>query len=104
MKINVERLISVVQEFFDNYESYEKYCKIPYSKRDESWKSDYRYYERNYEVRNYCLSDLCEILNFDRTRLECIAKLVRRWESRHGWQKCFPIKEHGDKIISYISK
>ena len=104
VKINVEKLIDMVQEYFDEYGAYSNYCKVPYSKHDEKWNSEYRYYERNFQVRDYCITDICVMLNVNRTRLECVARLARKWEAKHNWLRCFPVEDHAGKILNFIAE
>jgi len=105
MKINLERLISAVQEHFDNEQSYRLECKKKdWWKRTQEEKNSVMWHERNLHGSSNEVSDLCAILNIDWQKLYTIARLARKWEQKHNWQYCFPAQEHEQRIIEYLAK
>lgn len=105
MKINIERLIGVVQESFDNNQSYRLECqKKPYWRRTQAEKDSVAWHERNQHGSSNEVRDLCEILNIDINNLYTIARLARKWDQKRKWQKCFPAQDHEQQILKYFEK
>lgn len=103
MKINIECLIGVVQESFDNDQSYRFECrKKDYWKRTQAEKDSIAWHERNAHNSNSQVYDLCTILGIDMSRLYTIARIARKWEQKHNWEKCFPTDTMHDKILAYL--
>lgn len=101
MKINLETLISSVQERFYDMESYyHKYngdsC---YPKKDLA---SYHYHERAAHYGENFIFDVCQILNIDLSRLYSLARAARKWEERRNWQRSFPAEEHAEQILRYL--
>lgn len=104
MRINLERLIGAVQESFDNTSNY-RLCFVAkkWYQMDEKEQAHANWCERNEHGSNNEVSDLCAILNMDCNKLYAIARLVRKWEQKHNWEKCFPAQEHEQKILEYLA-
>lgn len=105
MKINIERLIGAVQEHFDNEQSY----ILPFRKKkwwqmNDKEQAECNWHERNRHGSSNEVSDLCAILGMDMNRLYTIARLARKWEKKHNWEKCFPVQEHEKQIMEYLAK
>lgn len=105
MNINVDRLIGVAQEALNNERDY-----IYESRKKPQWKwtpeeeRHIHYCERaNYYGHN-AVSDLCQILCIDSDKLYLIARLARKWEQAHKWERCFPAADNNQKIIDYLQK
>jgi hypothetical protein len=103
MNVDVNMLIGVVREAFDEVESYYKKAK-----NHQKWYSmsahEKTYYERNYQHAEDEISNLCRILRADISRLYTISRLARKWEKKRNWQLCFPAEELAGKILDYIAK
>jgi len=104
LKINVEYLIGLVQEMFDSTADVKIASIIPYYKRNEKQTQHYQYCYRQEEKCDAVVDELERVLKVDGKQLERIARSVRHWEEKRGWQYCFPSEDHYDKIIKYISK
>jgi hypothetical protein len=104
MRINIEKLIGVAQEHFYDIESYAKKGKEkPYWKRTASETNDMTRLGTRQDASNQEVSDICAILSIDWRKLFTIARLSRKWEQKHNWEKCFPVQEHEKKIIEYLT-
>jgi hypothetical protein len=104
MNINLERLIGAVQEQFEREQNYAMACKKPYYKWTPEEKETYIRCDRERYTGNNGISDICTILNLNWKKLDTIARLARKWEQKHDWQKCFPVQEHEKQIMQYIIK
>lgn len=105
MNINVERLIGVAQEALDADRDYRLECrKKPQWKRTQEEERSVFYRERENHYTNNAVSDLCAILNIDWRKLYVIARLARKWEQKHDWQRCFPVQANEQKILDYLQK
>lgn len=104
MKINLERLIGVVQESFDNTSSY-RLCFVnkKWYQMDEKERAHANWCERNEHGSSNEMYDLCRILDIDCNRLYTIARLARRWEQKHNWERCFPVQDHKEQILKYLA-
>jgi hypothetical protein len=104
MKINIERLIGVVQEHFDNEQSYRLECKKKdWFMRTQKEKDAVNWHERNQHGASNEVSDICAILNISIDNLYAIARLARKWEKKHNWQYCFPAESHQEAILKYLT-
>jgi hypothetical protein len=104
LNINVDRLIGVVQESFDNEASYRLECKKkPYWRRSLEEKENVMWHERNCHNSSSAVGDLAAILNIDGEKLNAIARLARKWEQKRKWQYCFPAQNNAKKIIEWLT-
>jgi hypothetical protein len=105
IKINIGRLIGAVQEAFDNEQAY-RLCFVAkkWYQMDEQEREHANWRERNEHGSNNEVSDLCEILGIDCSKLYAITRLVRKWEQKRSWERCFPAEENSQKILNYLSK
>jgi hypothetical protein len=103
MKINLEHLIGAVQEHFDNDRSYRlEGKKKDWWKRTQEEIDRVTWHERNLHGSSNEVYDLCAILNIDINKLYIIARLARKWEEKHNYEKCFPVDAISDKIMEYL--
>jgi hypothetical protein len=103
LKINVDRLIGVAQEHFDNEETLNKKAKEkPWYKRSEAEQAYLKHYSTLQDAGNRQISNICEILGIDWQKLYTIARIARKWERKRKWQYCFPVEEHKQKIMEYF--
>jgi hypothetical protein len=120
MNLNLENLIYMVQEHLENVREYHKVrleCwetqngelrKIGCTPKNTSLYVDHlkgnearnfaKYYERS-ECGERAISDFCNILSIDKTKLYHIAKSIFKWHEKRDWQVCFPYTEKNTKII-----
>jgi hypothetical protein len=105
MEINVEMLINTVQNHFDNEAAYiiESKKKL-YWKRAQQEKDNIIWHERNRQGTSNEITDLCAILNLDCEKLYTIARLARKWEKKHKWERCYPANKHKEQILQYLDK
>lgn len=105
MKINLERLIDVVQKSFDNTSDY-RLCFVAkkWYQMNEKEQVHANWCERNEYGSSNEVSDLCAILNIDCNRLYTIARLARKWEQKQNWLHCFPAAENEERILKYLEK
>ena len=103
MNINIDYLLSTVQNHFNEVQSY-----MSIVKNKGKWfslsKIEQQYYYRNYHNSSVAISDLCAILNVDIDRLYKISRLTRKWEESRNWEKCFPASHNAGKIIRYLTE
>lgn len=98
MKMNVEKLVNTVIDYFENAKSY--YCKEWEQKNRAEW----WYFERNFFLGNKSIEDICEICDFDYGQLALIAKKINKWHENSNWEKSFPFEENSQQIIKFIEK
>jgi len=104
MKINLERLIGAVQEYFYDREQYAKESKKkPQWQRSAEEQKRVIYYFDCENAGWRVVYELYNILNLDSNKLIAIARLARKWEQKHNWEKCFPVQEHEQKILDYLT-
>lgn len=103
MKINIDRLIGVVQEHFDNEQSYILECKKKeWFRRTQTEKDAVNWHERNQHGTSNEVTDICAILNISTDKLYTMARLARKWEKKHNWELCFPAEPHKEAILRYL--
>lgn len=98
--VNVDALIDVIRNGFDDIALYHLHAKEwnSMSDHEKTW------YERNAQHGCYKINDFCDVLRVDCRKLQTIARLARKWEEKHNWQLCFPTEDHAEKILAYIRK
>jgi len=123
MTINIEKLIWIVLEHFNNTDRFQRI-------RLECLKEQTGHYGKFSIVRKYInvdhlegtklsrfidasvkseagervIADFCEALGFDLQRLFYIARKVRQWESDRSWVRCFPFEKNTVAILNFIKK
>jgi HrpA-like RNA helicase len=104
MKINIERLIGAAQEAFDNEQAY-RLCFVSkkWYQMNEKERAHANWCERNQHGSSNEIMDICAILNISVDKLYTIARLARKWEQKRNWEKCFPVQEHEQKILDYLT-
>jgi hypothetical protein len=104
VKINIERLIGVVQESFDNEQSYRLECKKKsYWQRTQAEKDMVVWHERNCYNSVNAVGDLAAILSVESNKLYMLARIARKWEQKRKWQYCFPAQDNAKKIIEWLT-
>lgn len=102
MKINLSSLIYLVQGSCDDMNIYmSKSESKEWYELQEISKTNYRVSAHEAETK---IMNFAEILNFDIINLYRIARLIRNWEQKRDWQRCFPIDENYDSIVEYLMK
>lgn len=103
VNINIDSLIWVARNYFDNVETLSKKVKEkPYYKKTEAEQTFIKHYSTIQDAGNREISNICEILGIDWQKLYTIARLARKWEQKQNWQRCFPANEHKQLIIKYL--
>lgn len=49
------------------------------------------------------LESTCALHGFDPARLIALHRLFFRWERVRGWSRIFPMQDHYDAIVSYLT-
>jgi hypothetical protein len=104
VKVNVERLLGMVQEAFDSTQDYKMACKKPSWKWTASEEKDYIRHDREHTCHWNAVGDLTQIMGLDQKRLETIARLARKWEQKRKWQYCFPAQGNAKKIMEWLTQ
>ena len=124
MKMNLENLIYMVIEHFDNTKEYHKVRLECWEKQNghrRKWgaspkttvlyidhleSTDVSKYTRAYERSNCgerAIWDFCNILGIDQQKLYNVVRGINKWHEKREWQFCFPFNDKNSKaIIKYI--
>ena len=132
VEMDLEQLIYLVHEHFDNAESFFKVnleclenrvgsmrsCFVT-DREYKEFRSKARYSVENlppklraryestsakYRAGERLIVDFCDILGLDFQELFQMARLVRKWEARRDWQLCFPFRSNGEAMLEFIKK
>lgn len=104
IRINIDSLIWVVCNYFDNVETLSKEAKKkPYYKRSVSEQAFINNYSAICDAGSREISTICEILDIDWKRLYTIARFARKWEQKRNWKYCFPAQDNAKKIIEWLT-
>ena len=111
-KIDVERLMYLVMEYYDDSEQYCSSAKLPYTKfegKDISEKLEnkrkkldlyYKWQDKDYDM----VQVVSEVLKLDyeqRNRLYSAGRACRRWMQKTEYQRCIPY-ELLNRLEEYI--
>lgn len=112
MKIDMERLMYLIMDYYDESEQYCSHSKLPYMKfegNDISEKLDNKrrklklYYD--WQDRSYGeIVTISEVLKLDyeqRNRLYSAGRACRRWMQKTEYQKCIPY-DLLDRLQEYV--
>jgi len=124
MKINLENLFYMVHNHFEDTNEYHrirlkcwekqngelrkigctpKNCTlyVDHLKGDDA-RNFTKYYER-VNCGDRAITDFCDILGIDKTKLYDMVKAIKKWHDKRDWQVCFPFTEKNNKtILEYI--
>ena len=105
LKIDVEALLGTVNDYFEDIGESSKFVKEhPFYSRTDKEERRMLHLDDRLNGSDNRVCDICRILRVDRSRLECVARLVNRWEKKCRWEKCFPVAAHAAKILSFIKR
>ena len=111
-KIDIERLMYLVMEYYDDNEQYCSFAKLPYTKlegKDINEKFEnrrkqldlyYKWQDKDYDM----IQVVSEVLKLDyeqRNRLYSAGRACRRWMQKTEYQRCIPY-ELLNRLEEYI--
>lgn len=98
VSIDLKYLIGVVQDAFYASEKFRKKAK-----KKEPWERTWIHHLSDQEDGNWgAVRDICRVMNLNIDRLVSIARLTRKWEIRHNWERCFPVDSHSKQILKFV--
>jgi len=104
VKIDVDRLLWMVRNYFDTYQAYKMVCKKPSWRWTQSEKETYIKRDREEYCGRNAIDEVAAILSLDSSKLFNMARIARKWEQKRNWQYSFPTNEASKIILEYLKK
>ena len=95
MKVNLENLVYMVLEHFDDVKEY-------YRIKEGGDASSFTRVHERMQRGERAMWDFCNILGIDQQKLYNVTKGIRKWHEKRGWQVYFPFGRNSKAILEYL--